>query len=601
MTEFTSPGIQTYTIGTSGTYDITADGAQGGAYSSYSGGKGAEVSGDVYLQHGTKLEIVVGGMGGSQPYQGAGGGGGSFVIETYNGTTTVDTILAVAGGGGGAGASYTGGGANAYAPTGGSGGPTGGAGGTKGAAGGGGGGPTSGGGSGPHGYGGGGGGGFTGGNGGGSSPAVSAAAGAVVGSTFKGGAGGIDGGTSGVGGAGGVGGGGGGGTGGGGGGGGDGGGGGASGHGGGGGGGGSYLDTPVVTTVFQYSYSNSGNGSVTIDPSPICFLRGTRIRTVTGDKAVESLTMGEAVLTASGEARPIRWIGSRGLDCTRHPKPNFVWPIRIQAGAFGPDMPARDLWMSPFHSILLEGVLVQVEKLVNGATVVQVPRERVEYWHVELESHDILLAEGLPAESYLDVGNRTGFVNGGAYLEAYPDFKPKEGSETCVPVVKEGPVIERAKATLLARAKALGYALNDDPDLHLIADGRRIDPTRLSEKRLAFILPAAFSSIELRCRCFAPAQINPASDDVRSLGICVSRLQLDGVEVALEDEAVFASGWHPLECNPQRQSWRWSTECARLPAGTRLVVIEMCNQGPYYWAQPTMADESWLLRKISIN
>ena len=245
--------------------------------------------------------------------------------------------------------------------------------------------------------------------------------------------------------------------------------------------------------------------------------------------------------------------------------------------------------MSPFHSLLLEGVLVQVEKLVNGATLVQVPRERVEYWHVELASHDILLAEGLPAESYLDVGNRTGFINGGVYLEAYPDFKPRHCSETCVPLVMEGPVVQRTKAALLARAGALGYGLTEDADLHIMADGQRLDPVPLSEKRVAFMLPAAHSTIELRCRRFTPAQINPASDDQRSLGVCVERLQFDGAEVALEDEAAFALGWHMLESNPNGKSWRWSKDRMPLPAGIRLVVIEMCHQGQY-WTAPKLTD-----------
>jgi len=558
MTEFTSPGIQTYTIGTSGTYDITADGAQGGDSGEALGGTGASVAGDVFLEAGTKLEIVVGGDGGPSEY-GAGGGGGSFVIETYNGSSAVDTILAVAGGGGGAGFSAGGGGGRA-GPTGGNGGggEVGGAGGINGAAG-------------QGGFFGGGGGGFT----GGGFPDQS---GGVAGSTFSGGGGG---GHGGVGGGGGglSGGGGGGGF----------GGGGGGGNGatfGAGGGGGSYLNA-LVTHGVETGGINSGNGSVDV---VICFLRGTRIRTLTGDKAVESLTVGETVLTAAGEARPIRWIGSRGLDCARHPKPNFVWPIRIQAEAFGPDLPVRDLWMSPFHSILVEGVLVQVEKLVNGATIVQVPRERVEYWHVELESHDILLAEGLPAESYLDVGNRTGFVNGGDYLEAYPDFMPKQESESCVPVVKEGPVIERTKTALLARAQELGYALRDDADVHVLADGKRIDAVSLGENRLAFLLPAAGSNIELRCRSFIPAHINPESKDQRSLGLCVARLQLDGMEVALQDEAAFDRGWHTLEGDPQDLHWRWCQERAQLPQGARLVVIEMCHQGQYYWAEPKSID-----------
>jgi hypothetical protein len=575
MTEFTSAGIQTYTIGTSGTYDITADGAAGGSTLLGVGGSGAAVSGDVYLQAGTKLELVVGAEGGNSTLGGGGGGGGSFVIETYNGSATVDTILAVAGGGGGAGFEQTGGAANT-SPTGGngSGSTTQALGGTNGAAG-------------QGGYVGGGGGGFTGGAGWNNFRLNNGGSGAVAGTTFAGGPAGADGGSGGVGG-------GGGGTGiygyGGGGGGGYGGGGGGCvnpsyGAGGlaAGGGGGSYLDTALVTNGVKSADANTGNGSVTIEP--VCFLRGTRIRTVTGDKAVESLAVGERVLTADGQERPIRWIGTRGLDCTSHPKPNAVWPIRIQAEAFAPHLPARDLWVSPFHSILIEGVLVHAEKLVNGATIVQMPRERVEYWHVELESHDILLAEGLAAESYLDVGNRTSFVDGGDYLEAHPDFLPQSVAEFCAPLVLQGPVIERAKAALLQRAQELGYALRDDGGVHIMADGRRVEPVRLGEKRLAFLLPASASDIELRCRSFIPAHITAENGDQRSLGFCVARLQLDDAEVALEDEAQFLHGWHPLERNAQGESWRWSQERMELAANTRLVVIDLCHQGRY-WTQP---------------
>jgi Hint domain len=73
-------------------------------------------------------------------------------------------------------------------------------------------------------------------------------------------------------------------------------------------------------------------------------------------------------------------------DCARHPKPAAVWPICIRAGAFADAKPIRDLWVSPGHAILHEGVLIQAEKLVNGATIVQLPRDQVEYWHVELDS-----------------------------------------------------------------------------------------------------------------------------------------------------------------------------------------------------------------------
>jgi Hint domain len=317
-----------------------------------------------------------------------------------------------------------------------------------------------------------------------------------------------------------------------------------------------------------------------------CFCRGTLIRSSRGDMPVEDLVVGDTVLTAAGELRPVRWLGHRAIDCTRYPNPAEVWPYRIRAGAFSDNQPARDLWLSRGHSILVDGVLMQVETLVNGASIVRVPSERVEYWHVELDSHDILIAEGLPAESYLDVGNRTAFVNGGAFLEAYPDFQARHSSETCVPVVTEGPAVQRAKAALLARAELLGYHRTDDADVHIRADGQRIDPVYLDPMRIAFMLPEARASIELRCRSFSPAQINPVSDDTRSLGICVSRLQLDGIDVPLDSEDAVTLGWHELERNPDGQSWRWSHDRTRLPAGTRLLVIDQCNKGPYYWMAP---------------
>jgi hypothetical protein len=148
----------------------------------------------------------------------------------------------------------------------------------------------------------------------------------------------------------------------------------------------------------------------------------------------------------------------------------------------------------------------------------------------------------------------------------------------------EGPAVQSAKAALLARAQELGYLLTEDADLHVVADGTRIEPMYLAEKRLAFILPAS-ATIELRCRCFVPAHVDPASNDRRSLGACLKRLQLDGVDVALEDEAAFALGWHALERDPQGQPWRWSRDRALLPAGTRLIVIELRESG-HYWAEP---------------
>jgi hypothetical protein len=133
--------------------------------------------------------------------------------------------------------------------------------------------------------------------------------------------------------------------------------------------------------------------TVTADVMP-CFHAGTRIATPDGAVAVETLRVGDLVSTASGGARPIVWVGSRRVDCTRHPRPELVHPVRITAGAFGPRLPKRDLILSPDHAVFAEGVLIPIKRLVNGGSVSVDPRASVEYFHIELDRHDMVLAEG---------------------------------------------------------------------------------------------------------------------------------------------------------------------------------------------------------------
>jgi hypothetical protein len=127
--------------------------------------------------------------------------------------------------------------------------------------------------------------------------------------------------------------------------------------------------------------------------------------------------------------------------------------------------------------------------------------------------------------------------------------------------------------------------LTDDADVHVVADGRRIDAVRSGAQQLTVRLPVTASSIELHSRSFVPAQINLAKDDPRKLGICVARLELDGIKVALADESTFARGWHLLEGNADGPHWRWSTGRTVLPAGTRLVVINIGHSGRCYWEE----------------
>jgi len=192
------------------------------------------------------------------------------------------------------------------------------------------------------------------------------------------------------------------------------------------------------TEDFQFVTVNVNGDLITLNPP--CFRAGTLIETTRGPVAVEALRIGDHVLTAgpgfqagpvgsgtndapAGPAtRPVTWIGHRTVRCDIHPDPSRVWPVRVRAGAFAAAEPNRDLWLSPDHALYLDGVLVPVRHLIDGEAVAQVPMASVTYFHVELPLHDVVLAEGLPCESYLDSGDRANFANGGPVVTLHPDF-----------------------------------------------------------------------------------------------------------------------------------------------------------------------------------
>src|SRR6185437_13964321 len=153
----------------------------------------------------------------------------------------------------------------------------------------------------------------------------------------------------------------------------------------------------------------------------------------------------------------IVWIGHRDIEVARHAFPMEILPVRVRAGAFGRGLPHRDLWLSPQHAVFVDGVLIPIIRLANGANVAQVRVERVSYFHVELETHDVLLAEGLPAESFLDCGSRSGFANAPGPVDLHPTFKPRSWNDACAPLVESGELVEAVGDRLRARAETLGF------------------------------------------------------------------------------------------------------------------------------------------------
>ncbi len=159
-------------------------------------------------------------------------------------------------------------------------------------------------------------------------------------------------------------------------------------------------------TVTSDDYSGSG-AYITV----LCFYPGTHIATPDGETVVEALRAGGLVRTANGPMQ-VLWVGQSHVHMRFADKLRAL-PIRITAGALGDGLPVRDLLLSPDHALFIDGILVQAAVLVNGVNIYRehdVP-EQFTYYHVELASHELLWAEGVQTESFVDNVDRMHFHN----------------------------------------------------------------------------------------------------------------------------------------------------------------------------------------------
>jgi hypothetical protein len=334
-----------------------------------------------------------------------------------------------------------------------------------------------------------------------------------------------------------------------------------------------------------YTQSDGAVGGTAVlanDAAP-CFAAGTCILTTSGEAPVEALRAGDLLPTLlGGGLRRIKWIGQTRIDLERHARPEKVAPIRVRAHAFAPDMPHRDLVLSPDHAVALDGVLIPIHLLVNGASIVRLPAAgAVTYFHVELDAHDVLLAEGLPAESYLDTGNRGLFAGSDAARPLHPDLCADLSARAwdelaCAPLLLGGPVVEAAHRRLAARAETLGHRLTDDPALRVVADGVALAVEATKPGVIRVRLPAGARDIRLISRSVVPEELNRSTDDRRRLGVAVAELRRDGTVMALHGPA-FAAGFHPMEDDGEAMAWRWTDGAAllRLKPLARASVLEL--------------------------
>ena len=156
--------------------------------------------------------------------------------------------------------------------------------------------------------------------------------------------------------------------------------------------------------TFVSSTFVTGQGPLDVgDLGPPCFAAGTLIETERGMTPIQDIEVGDLVRTLDNGLQPVKWRGKRTVAAL-----DKRAPIRFAKGAIGN---TRELLVSPQHKILVSGwraelffgeeeVLVAAVHLVNADTIHRAPRRHVDYHHLMFDRHEVILAEGIPTESF---------------------------------------------------------------------------------------------------------------------------------------------------------------------------------------------------------
>jgi hypothetical protein len=401
------------------------------------------------------------------------------------------------------------------------------------------------------------------------------------------------------------------------------------------------LDASGAQIAFVNLWDSNGGGnyefSFSADDKPLeaaawaanfgtadatCFLAGTRLQSFTGETAVEALRPGDLVATrVAGKTvfRPVIWIGHRRVGPRDTAASIDAYPIRIRANAFAHNVPSRDLLVTSDHCIFADGKLVPARMLVNHASII-VDTSIIQYrfFHVELETHAILVAENLETESYLDTGNRGNFAN--ALVSALRpscvlnQYHKTWENDAAAPLAVDRDTVEPIWRRLATRASRLGFAatrpaarLVHGPDLRLVTEaGVEILPSVRDGKLVTFTVPADAGQVRLRTRASRPSDtIGPYVDDRRELGVLVGGIVCeDGhhrTSIYTHLSCSSLDGWHAPEPG---SPFRWTNGNAMLPAeimarqhGPLLLSIEVVHGGPYL--MPDAAEAPYVERQRS--
>ena len=209
------------------------------------------------------------------------------------------------------------------------------------------------------------------------------------------------------------------------------------------------ADDELPTSDFDPNIINTGA------VFSFCFAAGTRIATPGGGTIVEDLQIGDPILTADGRTVPVKWVGRQTIFTLFRPAERLM-PVRFAAGSLGAGLPRSDLTVTADHGMLVYGVICHAGALVNGETITRVPlsemAESYTVYHIETEEHEIILANGAPAETFIDNVSRRVFDNYAEFEALYGDVPEME--ELPHPRAMSARQVPERIRTMLARVTA---------------------------------------------------------------------------------------------------------------------------------------------------
>ncbi|GBQ83906.1 hypothetical protein AA14337_2709 [Acetobacter malorum DSM 14337] len=318
----------------------------------------------------------------------------------------------------------------------------------------------------------------------------------------------------------------------------------------------------------------------------VCFLAGSMIRTPEGDQAVESIQIGDEVITFDWKSNkdivsPVVWVGKAHMTVRPDlPDDEAGYPVSVLKNAVAEGVPYKDMLITAEHCLFFENRFVPVRMLVNGVSIFYDKSiMSYDYYHVETEHHSVITADGMLTESYLDTGNRRSFrQNGkivglrGAIKNWVEDAAAPLGVDRSFAEPLFHALDERKSEVKTTQKKTKTQDMTNDPDLHLITEsGAVIRPIRRMGGQYSFMLPSRTKSVRIMSRVSRPSDvIGPFVDDRRYLGVAVTDLCLLS---ARSQHALMShlqvekpEGWYLTDGSDRI----WTNGAALLPVADRL-------------------------------